>query len=95
LPIFPSSPRNVLITASFGFMIPTSLIEHFEPLQALNVHPSLLPLRRGAAPIQWTIIDGDEVSGVTVQELSKGRYDAGTLLGQTKMVRRASTQIIF
>ncbi|GJN89406.1 hypothetical protein Rhopal_002386-T1 [Rhodotorula paludigena] len=83
------SPRNLLLTASFGHLIPNSLLSHFLPLNALNVHPSLLPRRRGAAPIQWGIVSGDadglkdgEGMGVTVQELSRGRFDRGRILAQ-------------
>lgn len=78
-----SPQKNLLLTASFGHLIPTSLLAaHFEPLNALNVHPSLLPRWRGAAPIQWSILNGDEEGGVTVQELSRGRFDRGRILAQ-------------
>ncbi|GAA5917612.1 hypothetical protein JCM8208_005526 [Rhodotorula glutinis] len=79
---------NVLLTASFGHLIPTSLLSLFLPLNALNVHPSLLPRWRGAAPIQRGIIAGDadgltgEPMGVTVQELSRGKFDRGRILAQ-------------
>lgn len=77
------SPQNLLLTASFGHLIPTSLLAtYFEPLNALNVHPSLLPRWRGAAPIQWSILAGDVEGGVTVQELSRGRFDRGRILAQ-------------
>ncbi|GAA5882723.1 hypothetical protein JCM3774_004533 [Rhodotorula dairenensis] len=77
------SPRNLLLTASFGHLIPTSLLTRFEPLNALNVHPSLLPRWRGAAPIQWSILTGDVDGGVTVQELSRDRFDRGRILAQS------------
>lgn len=80
------SPNNVLVTASFGHLIPDSLLSRFEPLNTLNVHPSLLPQYRGAAPIQWTIINGDSLTGVTVQELSRGRFDRGRILAQDEYV---------
>ncbi|BGP55493.1 Methionyl-tRNA formyltransferase [Rhodotorula sphaerocarpa] len=82
------SPDNLLLTASFGHLLPTSLLERFLPLNALNVHPSLLPRWRGAAPIQWSILAGDVdgqsgyPAGVSVQELSRGRFDRGRLLAQ-------------
>ncbi|GAA5989418.1 hypothetical protein JCM10908_000465 [Rhodotorula pacifica] len=76
------SSRSVLLTASFGHLIPNSLLAHFAPLNALNVHPSLLPRWRGAAPIQWSILAGDQIGGVTVQELSRGRFDRGRILAQ-------------
>lgn len=67
-------------------MIPSSLLSQFLPLNTLNVHPSLLPRYRGASPIQYTIINGDREMGVSVQELSKGKFDRGRLLGQKRMV---------
>jgi methionyl-tRNA formyltransferase len=82
------SASNILLTASFGHLIPNSLLDYFEPLNTLNVHPSLLPKYRGAAPIQWTIINGDQETGVTVQELSRGKFDCGRILGQESIVRR-------
>jgi methionyl-tRNA formyltransferase len=69
-------------------MIPSSLLDKFLPLNALNVHPSLLPRYRGASPIQYTIMNGDPEMGVSVQELSKGRFDHGRLLGQRTFVSR-------
>ena len=83
----------MLLTASFGHLIPTSLLAaHFEPLNALNVHPSLLPRWRGAAPIQWSILAGDWEGGVTVQELSRGRFDRGRILAQEQV--RSSTMTL-
>lgn len=49
----------------------------------VNVHPSLLPRHRGAAPLQHTLLDGDTETGVTVQTLDRARFDAGTILLQT------------
>lgn len=68
------SPHNILITASFGHILPTRLLrDHFPaPETRLNVHPSLLPQYRGAAPIQWAIARGDEHTGVSVQSLAMG-----------------------
>ncbi|WVQ74746.1 methionyl-tRNA formyltransferase [Cryptococcus sp. DSM 104548] len=82
----PSSPLNnhILLTASFGHIIPTSLLSLFAPTHRLNVHPSLLPRWRGAAPVQWTIAEGDTETGVSVQTLV--RYglgvDAGDIVGR-------------
>lgn len=49
---------------------------------ALNVHPSLLPQLRGAAPIQWAIAKRMSETGVTVQQLSEGKFDHGDILAQ-------------
>ncbi|GAA5907844.1 methionyl-tRNA formyltransferase [Sporobolomyces salmoneus] len=104
---FPSSssssssplPNSLLLTASFGHLLPTSLLSLFLPLNALNLHPSMLPKYRGAAPIQWGVINGDSDRnwrgsregeleggmGVTVQELSRGKFDRGRILGQERV----------
>lgn len=67
-------------------MIPSTILDLFEPQNALNIHPSVLPKYRGAAPIQWALINGDRETGVSVQELSKGKFDRGRLLGQRAVV---------
>lgn len=54
----------------------------------MNVHPSLLPKYRGAAPIQHTIMYGDSETGVSVQELDDREFDAGRILVQEKVVKK-------
>lgn len=78
-------PSNLLITVSFDYLVPQSILKHFRPLNALNVHPSLLPSYKGAAPIQWSIINGVHETGVTVQALAK-RFDEGHILAQERVV---------
>jgi methionyl-tRNA formyltransferase len=75
------NPAHLLLTASFGHIIPSPLLEPFG--HALNVHPSLLPKYRGAAPIQWAIANGDTATGVTVQTVGKREMgvDSGAILG--------------
>ena len=77
----------MLLTASFGHLIPAEVLERYPPLHTLNLHPSLLPRYRGAAPIQWALINGDRESGVTVQSLSRGKFDRGDILAQKEVVR--------
>lgn len=76
-----------MITASFGYFVPPAVLNLFGHLNTLNVHPSLLPLYKGAAPIQWTIANGDVETGVTLQTLSPDRFDDGLILRQNRMVR--------
>lgn len=64
-------PNAVLITASFGRIIPDTLLHLFPPSRRLNVHPSLLPLYRGPAPIQHAIADGCAQTGVCVIEMKE------------------------
>ena len=76
------------MTASFGRILPNSLLELFSPGRRLNVHPSLLPMYRGAAPIQRTIMDGQQETGVCVIEMmeKKKGIDAGEIWGCRRMV---------
>lgn len=83
----PASLRDrsaLLLTASFGHLLPPSLLDQFPPKQQLNLHPSLLPRMRGAAPIQWAIARGEEVTGVSVQEVG-AEFDTGRVLSQKEM----------
>ncbi|KAL9933998.1 hypothetical protein V8E36_007080 [Tilletia maclaganii] len=79
------SPSALLLTVSFGHLIPTSLIARFpHPSHTLNLHPSLLPQLRGAAPLQWALARGLTKTGWTVQRLSRERFDHGQVLGQVE-----------
>lgn len=60
---------------------PAEVIDAF-PLGALNVHPSMLPKYRGAAPIQHCLMNGDKETGVTVQRVDPRKFDAGAILSQ-------------
>ena len=61
-------------------MLPNTILE-FPPLGCINVHASLLPKYRGAAPIQWAIAQGERETGVTIMRISE-RMDAGDILLQ-------------
>ena len=65
---FPEA-RGVL--ASFGVMIKNDVLEMFEPEGILNIHPSLLPLYRGASPIESAILAGDTEFSVSIMKLVK------------------------
>ncbi len=77
-------PETHGVLASFGVMIPGSVLEAFEPEGILNVHPSLLPLYRGASPIESAILDGDSDFSVSVMKLVKA-MDAGPVYYQTTL----------
>lgn len=81
----PEKEYDLGVVVSFGYFIPAPVIHSFKH-GAINVHPSLLPKYRGAAPIQHTILSGDDETGVTVQELSDKEFDAGRILAQTRVV---------
>ena len=69
-------------------MIPDAFLHLFPPSRRLNVHPSLLPLYRGPAPIQHTIADCREETGVTILEMKEKRYgaDVGDIWAQKVVV---------
>ncbi|BBO72831.1 methionyl-tRNA formyltransferase [Desulfosarcina widdelii] len=69
---------DLFVVVAFGQILPPSLLE-IPALGAVNVHASLLPRHRGAAPIQWAIIEGDEETGVTTMMMDKG-MDTGEIL---------------
>ena len=72
------------VLASFGVMVPVSVLELFEPEGILNIHPSLLPAYRGASPIESAILDGDDEFSVSVMKLVKA-MDAGPVYYQTTL----------
>lgn len=84
------SPHHLLITASFGRILPSRLLAHFRPERALNVHPSLLPALRGPAPIQRALATGVEKTGVCVigmtKVVKKGVIDVGDVWAREEMV---------
>ena len=69
---------DVLVVVAYGQILPRELID-LARLGAVNVHASLLPRHRGAAPIQWAIANGDTTTGVTTMQIDEG-LDTGPLL---------------
>lgn len=69
---------DVIVVAAYGKIIPAEILT-LPPHGCLNVHASLLPKYRGAAPIQWAVIDGEEKSGVTIMQMNEG-LDTGDIL---------------
>lgn len=72
------------VLASFGVLIKSDVLELFEPEGILNIHPSLLPLYRGASPIESAILAGDTEFSVSVMKLVKA-MDAGPIYYQTTL----------
>lgn len=69
------------VLASFGVLIKSDVLDAFEPEGILNIHPSLLPLYRGASPIESAILAGDTEFSVSVMKLTKA-MDAGPIYFQ-------------
>ena len=79
-PELPPAPVDAVVVCAYGLLIPDELLA-----QALwlNVHPSLLPRWRGAAPVERAILEGDEETGVTIHETVK-ELDAGPIAAQER-----------
>lgn len=71
------------IVVAFGKILPKEVIE-IPKLGFINVHPSLLPKYRGAAPINWAIIRGDKKTGISIQFVSE-KLDAGDIIYQEEI----------
>ena len=69
---------DVAVIAAYGLILPKPVLEAF-PLGCLNIHASLLPRWRGAAPIQRAIEAGDKIGGVTIMQMAEG-LDTGDML---------------
>lgn len=74
---------DVIVVVAFGQILPKEILD-IPRLGCVNVHASLLPKFRGAAPIQWSIIDGEEVTGVTTMLMDAG-LDTGDMLLKTEI----------
>ncbi|MGY3803520.1 methionyl-tRNA formyltransferase [Pigmentibacter ruber] len=75
---------DLCITAAYGNYLPKDFLE-IPKFGTLNIHPSLLPLYRGAAPVQRTIENGDKLTGVTIL-LSVAAMDAGPIIAQEEII---------
>ena len=71
---------DMIAVAAFGRILPPAILS-LPPLGCINVHGSLLPKYRGAAPIQWAIINGETETGITTMLMDEG-MDTGAILLQ-------------
>jgi methionyl-tRNA formyltransferase len=69
---------DLIVLAAYGRMLPPGILD-LPSLGCINIHGSLLPRHRGAAPIQWAIIKGDQEAGVTIMQMDEG-MDTGAML---------------
>ena len=69
---------EVIIVVAYGKLLPKAVLD-IPPHGCINVHGSLLPRWRGAAPIQWAVIAGDDMAGVTTMQMAEG-LDTGDML---------------
>lgn len=73
---------DIIVVAAYGQILPESILK-LPRLGCVNIHASLLPKLRGAAPIQWAIYNGDKVTGITTMKMAKG-LDTGDILEQAE-----------
>ncbi|MBQ9866504.1 MAG: methionyl-tRNA formyltransferase [Lachnospiraceae bacterium] len=76
-------PADVFVVAAFGQILSKEILD-MPRFGCLNIHASLLPQYRGAAPIQYAVINGDEKSGVTIMQMDEG-IDTGDILLQREV----------
>ena len=76
-------PADVMVVIAFGQKIGPAVVAH-PRLGSVNLHASILPKYRGAAPINWAMLGGDPVTGNSVIRLAE-RMDAGAVLGQSQL----------
>ncbi|HOG17168.1 MAG TPA: methionyl-tRNA formyltransferase [Syntrophales bacterium] len=80
LEVFRGIAPDLVVVAAFGQILPKEILAR-PKFGCINVHPSLLPRSRGAAPIQWTLIRGETRTGVTIMQMDEG-VDSGDILLQ-------------
>lgn len=71
---------ELIVVAAYGRILPEDILE-FPPRGCINVHSSLLPKYRGAAPINWAILNGEAETGVTIMHMAP-ELDAGDIIAQ-------------
>src|ERR1051325_520834 len=75
---------DLIVVAAYGQILPQALLD-VPKFGCLNVHTSLLPKYRGAAPIQWAILNGDSETGVTIMKMDAG-LDTGEIVSKERTV---------
>lgn len=74
---------EVIVVAAFGQLLPEAILK-LPPYGCVNVHASLLPKYRGAAPIQWAVINGESKTGITIMQMDAG-LDTGDMLAKREI----------
>ena len=81
---------DVIVVVAFGQLLPKTLLD-IPPYGCINVHASLLPKYRGAAPIQWAVINGEKISGVTTMYMAVGLDTGDMILKEEVMLDEKET----
>jgi methionyl-tRNA formyltransferase len=80
----PDYRSDLFVVASFGLIVPKWVLD-IPAVGPINVHPSLLPLYRGPSPIQWAILSGDEMTGITLIRMNE-KMDEGDVIYQEQIM---------
>ncbi|MBQ7718914.1 MAG: methionyl-tRNA formyltransferase [Clostridia bacterium] len=83
LPVLEEKQPDLIVVVAYGKLLPKYVLE-FPKYGCINIHGSLLPKYRGAAPIQWSIINGEKITGVTSMYLAEG-MDTGDMILKREM----------
>lgn len=78
-----SFSADIMVVAAFGQILPKEILS-MPPFGCVNIHASLLPKYRGASPIQWAVINGEPVSGVTIMRMDEG-IDTGDIIEKVEV----------
>jgi len=92
LEIFKSHNADVVVVVAYGRILPQTFLKAF-PKGAINVHFSLLPKYRGAAPVNWAIVRGETKTGVTTMQMDAGLDTGGILLQRETKIGEDETAI--
>ena len=88
----PDYRPDLFVVASFGLIVPKWVLD-IPSVGPINVHPSLLPLYRGPSPIQWAILSGDEMTGITLIRMNE-KMDEGDVIYQEQVMIRKRENFI-
>ncbi|HEY0048593.1 MAG TPA: methionyl-tRNA formyltransferase [Pyrinomonadaceae bacterium] len=92
LETFKSHAAEVAVVVAYGRILPESFLRAF-PKGAINVHFSLLPKYRGAAPVNWAIVNGEKTTGVTTMQMDAGLDTGGILLQRRIEIGETETAV--
>ena len=92
LETFKSHAADVAVVVAYGRILPESFLRAF-PKGAINVHFSLLPKYRGAAPVNWAIVNGEKTTGVTTMQMDAGLDTGGILLQRRIEIGETETAV--
>ncbi len=83
---------DVIVVAAFGQLLPQSMLD-IPPCGTINLHPSLLPKYRGAAPVQWALINGETETGITLMLLDAGEDTGDIICAERIPIQDADTAV--